>query len=186
MAVLPVSEIFLHPEGRARLATHGWQTDETRRYFLSIDRRLAGGTGRSGAHVHLDCDTSFQLRSGRALYEVDGEQRALEVGERVVVPAGTPHVDPYTEPGQEAELYLTMEPGREFAYRFARTFGRALAAGEVNEQHELRWLHLMVVLRATRAETYAVGPPRLIQKHIAIPLAAWIGRRVFGYQVAWQ
>jgi mannose-6-phosphate isomerase-like protein (cupin superfamily) len=186
MAVLPVAEIFLHPDGRSRLALHVWRNDETRQHFLSFDRRLAAGTGRSGAHVHLDCDSSFQLRSGRALYVVDGEQRLLEVGERVVIPAGTPHVDPYTEPGQEAELYLTMEPGRDFAFRFARTFGRALAAGAVNGRHELPWFHLMVVLRATRAETYAVGPPRLLQKHIAIPLAAWIGRRVFGYQVAWQ
>jgi len=182
MTALPVSEIFLHPDRRTRLATHVWRSDEERQYYLSFDRRLAAGTGRSGAHVHRDCDTSFQLRSGRALYVVDGEERVLEVGERVVIPAGTPHVDPYTEPGQEAELYLTMEPGGNFAYCFARTFGRALAAGAVNDQHELRWLHLMVVLRATRAETFAVGPPRLIQKHIAIPLAAWIGRRIFGYQ----
>jgi len=185
MTALPVSEIFLHPEKRTRLAVHVWRSDETREHYVSFDRRLAGGTGRSGAHVHVDCDSSFQLRSGRARYAVDGEERVLEVGERVMIPAGTPHVDPYTEPGQEAELYLTMEPGRDFAYRFARTFGRALAAGAVNDQHELPWLHLMVVLRATRAETYAVGPPRLIQKHIAIPLAAWIGRRVFGYQVVW-
>lgn len=185
MSALPVSEIFLHPDRRTRLATHTWRSDETRQYYLSIDRRLAAGTGRSGAHVHLDCDSSFQLRSGRARYAVDGEDRVLEVGERVVIPAGTPHVDPYTEPGQEAELYLTMEPGGDFAYRFARTFGRALAAGAVNDQHELPWLHLMVVLRATRAETFAVGPPRAIQKYGAIPLAAWIGRRIFGYQVVW-
>lgn len=183
MTALPVSEIFLHPDRRTRFATHVWRSDETRQRYLSFDRRLAAGTGRSGAHVHLDSDSSFQLRSGRARYAVNGEEHVLEVGERVVIPAGTPHVDPYTEPGQEAELYATMEPGGNFAYRYARTFGRALASGAVNDQHELPWLHLMVVLRATRAQTYAVGPPRLVQKYIAIPLAAWIGRRIYGYHV---
>lgn len=47
-------------------------------------------------HIHLSWEERFEILSGTAQYEIDGEARTVQAGETVVVAAGQKHVHPYS------------------------------------------------------------------------------------------
>jgi mannose-6-phosphate isomerase-like protein (cupin superfamily) len=178
----PITETFRDPNGEGRVTLHAFRR-EGDRSVLSHARTLPPGTGRFAAHRHLDYEEQWLVYSGTAGYKQGRERGTLVAGEKLILPPGTPHVDPYNDSDEPLELLGLISPPNSFTFHYGRTHGDALRAGRVNGQQQLTPLHLMLVLRETRAGTYAAGPPIPIQRLLVIPLLAALAR-LRGYRMS--
>lgn len=105
----------------------------------------------------------------------DGDESGLGPGETVRVEPGTEHRDPYNPGGGHLVIDWLLEPHDEFIQTFADAYTWMLEHDRLNDQDEFPALQLMTILRATRAQSFAAGPPRALQK-VFIPVAAAVGR----------
>ena len=137
-----------------------------------IERRMRPGTGRTDAHVHRDFEQWWEAIEGELTYAVDGAERRAGVGERVVIPAGTPHRDPHNETGQDLVFRLAVRPATPFVEVFVRTLGDLMARDALNDQGEFTNLQLFGVLRAGRADSWQAGLPVWLQRPVVAAGAA--------------
>jgi mannose-6-phosphate isomerase-like protein (cupin superfamily) len=170
-----VAEVFETAQSGARVTL-----EDSRNGVLSYVRLMPPGTGRAVAHVHLDFDQRFTVLGGHARYEVGGRRGALAPGERLDVPMGTAHVDPYPDGSEPLELRNVGDPEAPGARDYVRALGSAIRDGKASRQDEFHLLHLMVVVRAGRSQSFMAGPPIALQRLI-IPILAAIGR-LAGYR----
>jgi quercetin dioxygenase-like cupin family protein len=172
---LNVFEIYTHEESGARIDTHPWFYRDGQQMF-GLTRIYPPHTGRGLPHLHKDVEQRNSVRFGVARYRLGKQWRELEPGEELVIPAGTPHIDPFNDSDGALEMTTLFSPGPMYLFHYARTLGQAIRDGKVNSQQEFRLLHLMVMLAQPGARTYAAGPPIAIQRRVVIPLMAAIGR----------
>lgn len=121
--------------------------------------------------------------SGRAVYNLDGEEGTLEAGDELVIPAGVVHLDPHNPFDEPMEFVTAARPMRQPILIYARTFGNALRRGELTEQQQFGFLQLVTVSHECGMQTYLPRIPVWLQHHVAIPLIARIGR-MRGYGAA--
>ena len=140
-----------------------------------LERVMKPHTGKADAHLHLDYVESFEILEGTATIDLDGRRITAGPGERVEVPPGTAHRNPYNETDADLHLRHRASPGGRFAESFVSALGHHMENDTVNEQGEFSQLQLFVVLHATRAKSYRTGIPVALQKPV-IPLGAWVGR----------
>jgi quercetin dioxygenase-like cupin family protein len=181
--ILRTGDVFEHPETGSRLeilATPG----DGGRDVLVVERLLKPGKGRAGAHLHRDFVHSFEVLDGRLTLEVDGEERTAAPGERVSVPIGTPHRDPYNASGEDLRIRTEFEPVPDFVDGFTAAFGHLLREGRTNENDFPPQLQLFVCLHAFNADSWGVGPPIAVQRMV-VPLLAFVGR-LRGYRVSYD
>jgi mannose-6-phosphate isomerase-like protein (cupin superfamily) len=143
---------------------------------LVIERVMKPHTGKADGHRHMDYVESFEILEGTATIHVDGERRTLGPGERLEIPLGVGHVNPYNETDEDLRhLHRISAPGRPFAEAFVSALGHHMENGTVNDQGEFSDLQLFVVLRGTRAKSYKIGIPIWLQTPV-LAIAAAIGR----------
>jgi mannose-6-phosphate isomerase-like protein (cupin superfamily) len=63
-----------------------------------LERVIKPHTGKADPHVHFDYAESFEIIDGTATVEVDGKAISAGPGERIELPPGTGHRNPYTRP----------------------------------------------------------------------------------------
>jgi mannose-6-phosphate isomerase-like protein (cupin superfamily) len=141
-----------------------------------IERVMKPRTGKTDAHVHLDFDESYEVVSGTATLERAGRRQTAGPGERVEVPRGTAHRNPFNETGEDLRLRHRVSPGGPFVEAFVSALGHYTENDSANEQGEFTNLQLLVVLHSTRAQSYLAGPPVWLQKPV-IALGAMLGSR---------
>ena len=131
-----------------------------------------------GEHVHDRCTEDFEVRSGRIAFLLGGEQRVLDAGERLRVPAGTWHR--WWNPGEDEVLArVRVEPALP-ALRFQEailSFWGLCADGHTNGQGRPSALYGALLATRYRAEIRHREPPALMQKLLFPPLAAYARRR---------
>jgi hypothetical protein len=132
-------------------------------------------TGKADAHVHLDYVESFEILAGTATFEIDGRLVTAGPGERVEVPVGTGHRNPYNAGDSDLRLRHRASPGGPFVEAFVSSLGHHMENRSVNAQGEFSNLQLFVVLHGTRAQSFRTGIPPALQKPV-VALGAWIGR----------
>jgi quercetin dioxygenase-like cupin family protein len=172
--MLRAGETFENPRTGSRLEVVATPRDSGRD-VLVVERLLKPGTGKAGAHFHLDFEHRFAVLDGRLTLELDGEERTFGAGEEIHVPRGTPHRDPWNAEDEELGFRTEFEPVPEFVEAFTAVFGHLLREGRTNDQDFVPDLQLFVVLRAYKGRSYGVGPPIWLQKAL-IPLLAAVGR----------
>jgi mannose-6-phosphate isomerase-like protein (cupin superfamily) len=150
---------------------------------LTFTRRYPPDTGKAGGHLHLDFVQAWEVRSGTASIEVDGEPRKLGPGEGFEVPIGTKHRDPFNETGQDVVIDWRLEPNNAFIEGFFDALAYLLEHGGTTDQDDLPFLQILVLIHATKAKSYGDSPPIPIQK-ATLPLLAWIGR-LRGYKASY-
>jgi len=79
---------------------------------------------RAIAHSHPEMEESYEIREGTAAFRIAGEESVANPGDRVVVPAGTPHLA-WNPTKRTVRLRITLRP----ALRWAE-FTERLFAGE--------------------------------------------------------
>src|SRR4051794_4636748 len=75
---------------------------------MVMERVIKPGTGKADAHLHLDYVESFEIIDGTATIEVDGRAISAGPGERVEVPPGTAHRNPYNDTEGDLQLRHTV------------------------------------------------------------------------------
>jgi mannose-6-phosphate isomerase-like protein (cupin superfamily) len=140
-----------------------------------LERVMKPHTGKADPHVHLDYVESFEILDGTATIEVDGRTITAGPGERVELPIGTGHRNPYNASDSDLRLRHRASPGGSFVDAFVSALGHHMENDTVNEQGEFSQLQLFVVLHGTRAKSYRTGIPVALQKPV-IPLGALAGR----------
>lgn len=141
----------------------------------SAERLLKPHTGRADEHLHLDFEQSFEVVSGQATASLDGEQRTLGPGERIGIPRGARHMDPYNDGDADLVIRVAAWPNTEFVQAFGDAFAHLMAAGKLNDQDELPLLQILVLAHATKGQSYGTRPPLAVQK-ATLPLIAALGR----------
>jgi mannose-6-phosphate isomerase-like protein (cupin superfamily) len=173
------------------LAEHTWTNPRTGAWVkasavgdnMVMERVIKPGTGKADAHVHLDYVESFEIIDGTATIQVDGRAINAGPGERVEVPPGTAHRNPFNDTAADLHLRHTVAPGSAFAEAFVTSLGHHMERDTVNDQGEFSDLQLFVVLRGTRAQSYRSGIPVPLQKPV-IALGALLGR-LRGYKAGY-
>lgn len=146
----------------------------TRGAWLVFDEFVEVDVGAVPAHIHPQQRERFTVVSGMLGVRVNGEQRCLQAGEVVDVPAGAAHT--YWNAG-EGELHhiVTLEPALDHEVFFESVYGLA-TEGFTPDRKTLRNLLLAAGLFA-RHENWMAGVPVNVQK-LVFPLLAVLGHRL--------
>jgi mannose-6-phosphate isomerase-like protein (cupin superfamily) len=142
---------------------------------MKFERSFAPGTGRADPHLHEDLTQTWDALSGEGMIEVDGVEREFRTGDRVAIPPGTHHRDPWNPSSAELHVRGTFEPINNFIEGYAEAYAHHLTHGGLDEQEEMPVLQIFVTSRATDGRSWAASPSIGIQK-ASLPLLAAIGR----------
>jgi mannose-6-phosphate isomerase-like protein (cupin superfamily) len=173
--VSPPGDAYENPRTGTRFAVK-----EASRERLVFERRYPPSTGKAGPHLHLDFVQGWDVVSGTATVEIDGETRRLGPDESVEIQPPTKHRDPYNETADELTIRWHIEPMNEFVEHYMNAYCHLLSRDKLNRQDEFPLLQLFVILTATKAESYTASLPIGFQK-ATLPLLGAIGR-IRGYR----
>jgi len=130
-------------------------------------------------HIHPLQEERFEVISGTLHGRVAGTALTSGPGEKLVVPAGTPHIW-WNSGDEELHVLVEVRPALRIESFFETFFGLA-QDGKVNPKTGLPNLFQMALtLRAYRNELVLARPPRLVQT-LLLGLLAPIGR-LLGYK----
>jgi mannose-6-phosphate isomerase-like protein (cupin superfamily) len=151
---------------------------------MKFERSFAPGTGRADPHLHEDLTQTWDALSGEAMIEVDGVEREFRTGDRVAIPTGTRHRDPWNPGPGELHARAIFEPDNDFIEAYGEAYAHLLTEGGLNDQEEMPLLQVFVTSKATNGRSWAASPPIGIQK-VSLPLLAAIGR-LRGYRPSYD
>jgi mannose-6-phosphate isomerase-like protein (cupin superfamily) len=135
----------------------------------------AGGFVPGGEHVHDHCAEHLEVRAGRITFVVDGEERALEAGEKVSVMPGTWHR--WWNAGEdEVQIRARVEPALRFEEAILVLWGLCTDGHTNAEGRPSPLLGALLATRYRREIRYR-QPPDAIQRLLFPALAALARRR---------
>jgi mannose-6-phosphate isomerase-like protein (cupin superfamily) len=131
----------------------------------------------AAAHVHPDQEERFEVLRGSVGFKVGRDKLVAGPGQRLTVPAGTPHK--FWNAGDEvAHFVCDVRPALQFESLLETMFALA-AAGKTNRKGMPNPLRLAVIANAHFDTVQLPFPPALLQR-IGLALGAPVGR-LFGY-----
>lgn len=151
---------------------------------MSFERIYAPRTGRADPHYHLDLTQTWEALEGEGLIEVDGEERPLAAGDRIPIPPGTPHRDPWIPGDGPFKVRGSFDPTNPFIEAYAETLAHHLRAGTTTSQDDMPLLQIFAISKVTDGQSFRAGIPRVIQK-ASLPIAGLIAR-LRGYRASYD
>ncbi len=142
---------------------------------LLFERVMPPGKGKGEPHLHLDCEQRYEIQSGTATMEVDGEKRTLASGDKLEVPREVGHRDPYNSSDQELRFRVEIEPCPPFIDAFGRGLAESFENGQMTAQDEIPLLKIFAIVKAYDGQSFRTGIPIGLQR-AALPLMAAIAR----------
>jgi quercetin dioxygenase-like cupin family protein len=185
------SEIWFenpHVGQRSRIVTLPGETGG-HGFVLEYINRPFSGEHAVPAHVHTAYVETFEILKGRARYRLGGDTRTANAGDRVVMPAGVPHVHPWSHSAEELHVRQIAEVtpadlrGLNASLQAALTIQALAKAGRVNAQGLPNLLQLGVLIETTMPATYLAGPPIALQR-VLFRALGWLGRAA-GYKTSY-
>ena len=132
-----------------------------------------------------DLTQTWEGLSGEGMIEVDGEEREFRTGDRVAIPPGTLHRDPWNPGSPELHARGIFEPINDFIEAYEEAYVHHLTeSGRLDDQDEMPLLQIFVTSQATNGRSWAGSPPIAVQKAL-LPLLAAIGR-LRGYRPSYD
>jgi quercetin dioxygenase-like cupin family protein len=136
----------------------------------------------AAAHVHPAQDELFEVLGGEVEFRLGKQTIVAKPGDRVLVPAGTPHR--FRNVGEEsAHFVCEVTPALEFEQLIETMFSLA-ADGKVNRKGMPNPLRLAVIARHHFGDVRLPFPPSWIQR-LGLALGAPLGRLV-GYRPTYE
>ena len=136
----------------------------------------------AAAHLHPAQEERFQVLSGELEFRVRKQTFVARAGDRVVVPAGTPHR--FRNVGEEtAHFVCEVRPALGFE-RLIETMFTLAADGKVNRKGMPSPLRLAVIANHHFGDVRLPFPPAWLQR-LGLVLAAPLGR-LFGYRPTYE
>lgn len=135
----------------------------------------AGGFVPGGEHVHDHCTEHFEVRAGRIVFAVGGQERTLGAGDRLAVAPGTPHR--WWNAGEdEVQIRVHVEPALRFEEAILTVWGLCTDGHTDAQGRPSPLLGALVATRYRREIRYR-RPPDFVQRRLFPPLAAVARRR---------
>ena len=132
----------------------------------------------AAAHLHPEQEECFEVLGGELEFRIRKQTLVAKPGDRVLVPAGTPHR--FRNVGAEtAHFVCTVRPARGFEQLIETMFSLA-ADGKVNRKGMPNPLRLAVIARHHFGDVRLPFPPAWLQK-VGLALGAPLGR-LLGYR----
>jgi len=129
-------------------------------------------------HVHPNQEERYEILAGELNVRLDGREQVLRAGDRVVVPAGRPHV--WRNAGlEEVRFRCEVTPALHFE-TFLETFFGLASDGKTNQKGLPNPLQLAVLARAYQDEIRLARPAPVVQTLLFAPLA--MAGRLMGYR----
>ena len=129
-------------------------------------------------HVHPNQEERYQVLAGSLTVRIDGLERVAHAGDRVVVPAGRPHVW-WNAGAEDVRFVCEVEPALRFEAFLETLFGLA-SDGKTDRKGMPNPLQVAVMLQGYRDELRLARPSPAIQRLLFGPLA--IVGRLGGYR----
>jgi mannose-6-phosphate isomerase-like protein (cupin superfamily) len=136
------------------------------------------GQEREPEHIHPRQENIFEVHSGALHFHIDGAERLISAGERIVVPPGVPHRF-WVEGDQEARYRQEFRPALN-TEAFFEAFFRLAQDGKLNSKGLPNPLMLAVLGQAFWDEIRVTKPPAWLQWVLYLALAP-LGRAI-GYR----
>ena len=129
-------------------------------------------------HVHPNQEERYEILAGELKVRIEGRERSVGPGDRVVVPVGRPHV--WWNAGRdEVRFRCEVTPALHFETFIETLFGLA-SDGKTDDKGFPDPLQLAVLMRAYREEVRLARPSPAVQALLFGPLA--IVGRLMGYR----
>jgi quercetin dioxygenase-like cupin family protein len=135
----------------------------------------------AAAHVHPGQEERFEILRGSVGFKVGGKKLVAGPGQRLTVPAGTPHKF-WNAGDDEAHFVCEVRPALQFEALLETMFALA-ADGKTNRKGMPNPLRLAVIANAHFDTVRLPFPPALVQR-IGLALGAPVGR-VLGYEATY-
>jgi quercetin dioxygenase-like cupin family protein len=135
----------------------------------------------ASAHLHPYQEERFEVLSGEVGFKLDRSRLIAGPGERVTVPAGTPHKF-WNAGDDEAHFVCEVRPALQFE-RLIETMFSLAADGKTNRKGMPNPLRLAVIARAHYDDVRLPFPPEWMQR-MGLALGAPLGR-FLGYQAVY-
>jgi quercetin dioxygenase-like cupin family protein len=127
----------------------------------------------AAAHVHPSQEERFEVLRGSVGFKVGRKKLVAGPGQRVTVPAGTPHKF-WNAGDDEAHFVCEVRPALQFESLLETMFALA-ADGKTNRKGMPNPLRLAVIARAHFDTVQLPFPPALLQR-IALAMGSPLGR----------
>ncbi|MBC8172010.1 MAG: cupin domain-containing protein [Anaerolineae bacterium] len=151
--------------------------EDTNGTYTEFDHFIAPGQGFSPTHMHETQTQKWEVVSGTAAYLVEGVEKTAKTGDRVVIPPGKFHIDPYNQTGSD-ELHLRRTISPEGGSQLFFTTWFVLACADSfdlkHPGYQFEPLPIAVLVHMLPAKSYTTDLPVWMQK-IAIPVGALVG-----------
>jgi mannose-6-phosphate isomerase-like protein (cupin superfamily) len=132
----------------------------------------------AAAHVHPHQEERFEILGGSVGFRLGREELVAGPGERLTVPAGTPHRF-WNAGEEEARFACEVRPALQFEQLIETMFALA-AEGKTNRKGMPNPLRLAVIANATFDTVRLPFPPAWVQR-MGLAIGAPIGR-LLGYE----
>ncbi|MBA3366879.1 MAG: cupin domain-containing protein [Actinobacteria bacterium] len=174
--MIHAGDILENPVTGERLVFHK-TSRETNGEMVVVECIVQPNGCVAAAHVHPSQEERFQVLKGSVGFKVGREQRAAGPGERLTVPAGTPHKF-WNDGDVEAHFVCEIRPALQFEQLIETMFALA-ADGKTNRKGMPNPLRLAVIAREHFDTVQLPFPPAALQR-MGLALGAPLGRLV-GY-----
>jgi mannose-6-phosphate isomerase-like protein (cupin superfamily) len=132
----------------------------------------------AAAHVHPTQEERFEILRGSVGFKIGGRKMVAGPGQRLTVPAGTPHRF-WNAGEEEAQFVCEVRPALQFESLIETMFALA-ADGKTNRKGMPNPLRLAVIANSHFDTVQLPFPPAILQR-IALGLGAPLGK-LFGYE----
>jgi quercetin dioxygenase-like cupin family protein len=149
--------------------------------FVELGERLRirsvhpPGDAREPEHVHPRQESGAEVTAGSLVFVVAGETRRVGPGERITIPAGTPHRF-YNDSGETAHSLQWFFPALDIA-AFFETYAALAAQGGLDAKGIPRPMQLAVMIPVFGDEIRVTTPPWPVQRAFAAVLGPVARRR---------
>jgi mannose-6-phosphate isomerase-like protein (cupin superfamily) len=136
----------------------------------------------AAAHVHPHQEERFQVLTGSVGFRVGREKLVAGPGERLTVPAGTPHKF-WNAGEEEAHFVCEVRPALQFEQLIETMYGLA-GDGKTNRKGMPNPLRLAVIARHHFDDVRLPFPPAWMQR-MGLAMGAPLGRLI-GYEATYR
>ncbi len=129
-------------------------------------------------HIHIRQESSAEVISGTLHFSVDGKERIVRAGEKIVIPANTPHYF-WNEGDEDARALQELRPALKTELFFETLFGLA-CDGKLTQRGMPTTLQLAVMAPAFGDEIRPTSPPWFVVRMLGWllgPIAMLFGYR---------
>jgi quercetin dioxygenase-like cupin family protein len=116
---------------------------------------IDGGGLVAAEHLHPEQEERFEVVTGTLRVRMNGREREVHAGERIVVPAGVPHAWWNTSSAEHAEVRIDLEPALE-SKAFFETLFQMVEDGHTKSGMPRNPVRLAVLAQRFRREVQGV------------------------------